>query len=400
MELTEQQVDYIFRDICTKGIESEELARDLLDHICCVMETEAEEVKSFDLLYPTVLARFFDKELSEIQKETNLLIRFSNYYAMKRVMLNSGTFSAILFIIGAIFKSMHWPGAGMMLVLAIFSFCFIFLPLLFLFKVKEPEKQNNKITLGLGVLFGMLLSLGVVFKIMHWPGANIMAYSSLAILFFLYLPFHFFMGRRNPETRSNNAISSILILAACGLLFTLTNLRPSVRYSQSIIRSHIDQENTLYQLHQQFNERVIKSPMTEEQRAVYVLAQNALSDIEKVRSLLLNDRKVNGVKPTESEAIISDGNNFDIPTNLLFNNKGEPMELLSAMMKNIQLFKAGLNKDHADMIHLEDRSLDGTDENMVTWENAAFFKIPLEVVFRNLNQLEIDVLIAALAEMK
>ena len=58
-------------------------------------------------------------------------------------MLRSGMFSAIAFTIGAIFKILHYPGAGVLLVLAITSVSFVFLPIFFLVKTKEVKEKKE-----------------------------------------------------------------------------------------------------------------------------------------------------------------------------------------------------------------------------------------------------------------
>jgi len=39
-----------------------------------------------------------------------------------------------------------------------------------------------------GALFGSLTSLGILFKIMHWPGANILLVLGVAIFSLLFMP--------------------------------------------------------------------------------------------------------------------------------------------------------------------------------------------------------------------
>lgn len=124
--LNDEQVTYILKDIRRNGIESEELQLDLLDHICCVIETEMLPDNNFEEFYRSVLPRFFKRELRELQEETILLLTFKNYYAMKKVMISSGAFSAFTFLIGALFKVMHWPGAGIILVSSIVIFVYFF----------------------------------------------------------------------------------------------------------------------------------------------------------------------------------------------------------------------------------------------------------------------------------
>ena len=113
------------------------------------------------------------------------------------------------------------PGASLGIVLGIGFISFVFLPLLFLLKIKEQKEAKNKVLIGLGTFAGILMTLGILFKIMFWPGANMMALTSLLILLFVFLPVYFFTGFRNPETKVNTFVSSILILTGCGLFLTL-----------------------------------------------------------------------------------------------------------------------------------------------------------------------------------
>jgi hypothetical protein len=60
-------------------------------------------------VYRKVLPRFFKKELREIQEETDLLLTFKNYYAMKKVMIKKrNVFTAVTHLpVGAILKLAH-----------------------------------------------------------------------------------------------------------------------------------------------------------------------------------------------------------------------------------------------------------------------------------------------------
>lgn len=220
-QLKDQHIDFILNDISARGVTIEDLQYNLLDHICCVIENNLEENGDFENFYKRTVQTFFKKELKEIEDETISLIIFKHYYTMKKAMIISGTVSAIFFTQGLIFKFMHWPGASAGIVLGIGILSLIFLPLMFVLKIKEKRDIKDKLVIGIGSLAGILISLGTLFKVMHWPYANMMMTSSLFIMIFLFLPFYFFTGIRNPETKVNTTVSSILLLAACGLLLTL-----------------------------------------------------------------------------------------------------------------------------------------------------------------------------------
>lgn len=220
-QIKDWHIDFILNDISARGVTIEDLQYNLLDHICCIIENNLEENGDFENFYKKTVQSFFKNELKEIEDETISLIIFKNYYTMKKAMIISGAVSASFFTTGLIFKFLHWPGAGIMLILGIGILSLVFLPLMFLLKVKEKQSTKDKVTIGLGTLSGILISMGILFKVMHWPGANIMMQGSIGVMLLLFLPFYFFTGIRNPDTKVNTIVSSIILLSACGLLFTL-----------------------------------------------------------------------------------------------------------------------------------------------------------------------------------
>ena len=220
-QLSDKQIDHILNDIGARGVEMESLQQNLLDHICCIIEQDLEENGDFESFYQKTIKTFYKDALWEIEEETLLLLTFKNYYTMKKAMIVSGTISTALLSMGLIFKFMHWPGDSLGILLGIGTLSLVFLPLMFLLKIKEKQNVKDKLTIGIGAFAGILISLGILFKIMHWPYANIMMTSSLTILLLVFLPFYFFSGIRNPETKVNTIVSSILLISASGLLLTL-----------------------------------------------------------------------------------------------------------------------------------------------------------------------------------
>ena len=219
--LSDKQIDFILDDIRARGVEMEDLQYNLLDHVCCIIEQNLGETGDFEHFYQTTIKKFYKKELWELEEETISLIIFKNYYTMKKIMLYSGIASAILVAVGILFKFMHWPGAGITLVLGISLSSLIFLPLMFVLRVKEKTNNRDRLITGLGALAGSALSMGILFKIMHWPGANMLGLGAMLLMAFVFLPIYFFTGIRNPETKVNTIVSSALIIIGCGLFMAL-----------------------------------------------------------------------------------------------------------------------------------------------------------------------------------
>lgn len=237
-KVTDEQIDFILDNIRANGIVIEDLQNNLLDHICCIVENEMAEGEDFYKFYGRIMPRFFSKELKEIEEETNNLLTFKNYYAMKNTVKISGTISAILIIIGAIFKTMHWPGAGMMVVLGGLFFSLIFLPLMIVLKFKDDESKTDKWVFAFGFLMAMGAATGIVFKVMHWPYANFLMRWSVTLFLFGYIPMYYFTRIRRVELKFNTTINTVLMMACAGMMYALFNLHPSTGLQGSINASY------------------------------------------------------------------------------------------------------------------------------------------------------------------
>ncbi len=223
--LKDEQIDFILNDIKIRGVEMEDLQLNLLDHICCIIEYELEPNGDFKNFYHKIIPRFFKKELKEIQEETNLLLTFKHYYAMKKTMNTVGIIASIGIVLGAIFRFQHWPGANVMLVLGVVLISFVFLPIMFTLKLRESTEKRDKVVLILGCLISILFIIATTFRLMHWPWANILLGVSVLVLLFLFVPVYLFTGLRNPITKVNTLVNGILIIAGSGLLMSLSTNR-------------------------------------------------------------------------------------------------------------------------------------------------------------------------------
>ena len=388
--LSEEQVQYILEDLERKGILLEELRFSLLDHICCVLEEELNDPTQFKGHYEKILPRFFKRELREIQEETELLIRFKHYYAMKRTMIISAGITAFTFITGALFKIMHWPGASAMILLSIVTLCFVFLPILFIFKTKETNSVREKITLGVATVFGIVISLATLFKIMHWPGANIMWLSSLGFLFFVFLPLFFFSGIRKKETKLNTIISSVLILVAIGLLFALTQLRSSkwTDYSENKADLQLMELTTFAQ--SKMNDTV---PVSDEitSKGLELIAQ--IEELKK--GLILH---MNNGEPAEISDLLRDlGKEINQTNNFFFSEDGQPKPDLQKLAQNVKAIYDVLppeTQKKLSILNTEKRKRYGeSHEEFITWEEEMFSFVTFSNALRKLNQLELEIFV-------
>ncbi len=402
--LDKSQVDYILSDIRRNGIEAEELQLNLLDHICCVVENEMSPDMSFEAVYASVLPRFFKHQLREIQEETNLLLTFKNYYAMKKVMINSGLFTAVTFIVGSILKIGHLPGSALLLVLAITCLSFVFLPLFFLLKSKEEKVKSAKVILGTGVVFGILFCMSTLFKIMHWPYADLMWLFALGILFFVFLPLFFFTGIRKAETKMNTILASIMILTVGGLLFTLTDLRANVNKESSVEVADLSLHNCLERATLTNENRYQQGKTDSVQLKNEALKKEVRTVIKQITAVKqgLFTYLSEGQLVSEAGLLKRYKGDFQGVSRYFFQETNmHPEEdklksTLPTLKLALQKFKTYVegtySKDVAAILDLEVGSkLYKSGLKQVSWEYLYFNAVPFEVAIRNLNQLQLEI---------
>lgn len=226
-KVRDDEVDFILDDIAKRGVTTEDVRYNILDHVCCIIENEMSDEMDFNEFYRHTIARFYRKELGEIEEETQQLLTFKHFYAMKKTVKISGVTSIILILLGVIFKAMHWPGAGIAIVLGLGFFSLIFIPLNIVLKFKDNKEKSNPLIMTVGMLTASTATIGVLFKIMHWPYANILMFSSLLVFMIVFIPIYFIINYRNPDTKFNTIINTTFMIGAAGMLFALINLSPS-----------------------------------------------------------------------------------------------------------------------------------------------------------------------------
>ncbi|WP_107039883.1 MFS transporter [Brumimicrobium mesophilum] len=255
-KITEVEIDFILEDIKANGVVIEDLQYNLLDHICCIIENEKSDSEDFYEFYKKIMPRFFKKDLKEIQEETEILLKFKNYYAMKNTLKITGFTIAVFTILGAFLKSFHLPGAAVVIILAGGLFSLVFLPLLIVLKFRDEESKTDKWVFSLGFLLAIVMTIGILFKLMHWPYANILMFSGVIAFTFTYVPLYYITRIKRPELRFNTIINSVLMVACGGMLFALQNLGYSSKTNnqQEIYEEYYDQkietlENTNQELY-------------------------------------------------------------------------------------------------------------------------------------------------------
>jgi hypothetical protein len=212
--LDSKHIRLIEADVESARLTINNLSQELVDHICCEVESLMSKGKSFDEAYTLIREQAGLKVLQQIQENTLYLID-KKYKTMKTTMKITGNVSLALIAIGTAFKIFHYPGASPILILGFFTLCFIFFPaaiyLNYTYK-KDQKKPLLNLSIGLG---GITFMIGVLFKLMHWPGAALLLFVGWTVILGIFLPLLLFVKLKEAESRKEK---NIYILGAVSLI--------------------------------------------------------------------------------------------------------------------------------------------------------------------------------------
>ena len=294
--LSDQQIDYILNDIGARGVEMDSLQQNLLDHVCCIIENNLEANGDFESFYKQTIKTFYKDELWEIEEETLLLLTYKNYYAMKKIMITSGTIAAIAFTTGSTFKIMHWPGSSPLILLAMFCSSFIFLPLYFLFKTRETEGKANKILIAVGTMNGILFCVSSLFRIMHWPGNQVLWLTTIGMMGLVFIPLYFFNGIKKPENKTNTIATTIILIIVAGFFFALTSLKSSKQVYISKSYEFIQNEELINRM------KKIKKDSTYQNKELVALSTEIDNECIKIKGIVIMEELGQTTIPKDFES--------------------------------------------------------------------------------------------------
>jgi len=214
-ELSEKEIEILNREIDRQGLTYTQLQKELLDHLCCDIEAKMDEGLEFLKAYEEVRSRLENNRIQEIQEETLLLIN-QKYRMMKKFMYILGTIAPSLLIIGAFFKLQHWPGASILIVLGSFLLGAVYLPVFAMVSMRDTrkrEKRVNKTLYVIGVITGFIFITGILFKIMHWPGAGVALMASVFLTVGVFIPVLVAHALKDKENQVQNFSILIFVLS-------------------------------------------------------------------------------------------------------------------------------------------------------------------------------------------
>ncbi len=165
---------------------------------------------------------------------------------MKNKIYYLGIFSGIVTASGCIFKIMHWPGAGVLLTIGLLFLSLLFLPVAIANMVKMENDRKLKIFYILTAIVMSFNFLGALFKIMHWHGAGIIMMIAIPLPFVVLLPVWVYSNGAVNKINCKNILAVMFFFAYFAAISSVLALSVSKRVVEDFDTSAlIVQEKTM-----------------------------------------------------------------------------------------------------------------------------------------------------------
>ena len=352
VELTELQIELIDAYIKENGVAQNELQEDLLDHLCTSIETQLQQGKSFEEAFQHTINLFGPGGLKQVQTETFELLTEMNA-TMKKVTFGFGLTSTFLLLAGTIFKLMHWPGANVMFMLGAVILALIYLPLILRHKLKESP--NNEALLHISGFVGLAFTtVGSLFKIMHWPGASILLMVGLGTLAFIYVPIYFYKKYQVSANKPITFSASLVAMTCLILVFALTRVNNSVGYDSGITQIDEQLRNSTKLAS---NNQALYSLLADNVQAqeVQTVANETVEYLESVKATIVATVDQIPIEQARNKRLfyVKNATDFRTPTELLFNSTESNPSNINQMVAQLNKFETAMMQVYPDDIRAQ-----------------------------------------------
>ncbi len=185
---------------------------------------------------------------------------------MKQKIYILGLISAIIISTGVIFKMEHWPAAQIMITAGTLLLVLLFFPAALINNYKAEGNSQNRLLYIVTYLTCFVVFIGILFKIMHWPNAGIALLIALPFPYIVFLPVFLIVTSKNKNFNIYNTVFVLLLLAMNSVFSGLLSLNVSketIDDSYSISKNYNKVGAALVQLPVIVNESAINRKIDE-----------------------------------------------------------------------------------------------------------------------------------------
>jgi hypothetical protein len=384
-ELTDKELAFLNKEIDKQGLTYTQLQKELLDHLCCDIEAKMDEGIEFLKAFEEVSKRLENDRIQQIQEETLLLIN-QKYRMMKKFMYILGTIAPSVLIVGAVFRLQHWPGGSVLITLGTFLLAAVYLPVFAMVSIRDTREKGKKVNKSLyitGVITGFIFLTGILFKIMHWPGAGVALLVSVLLMLVVFIPFLVIHALRDKENQLQNFSILIFILAMMAVNIMVFALKVSKNVLGSMVVT-AEENIATSEMIESRNALILESLQLDQARIIAEKAEALDQYIQMIMvDILIATHDDNRAAVAMDNKIdLKKANYFDFHNStelVIFGNeiskgKGEELQTAIEEYRELLMMNSGAGLDDAIKTLLDT----GPPKNdQVSWLGYHFYQTPM-----------------------
>jgi hypothetical protein len=263
------------------------------------------------------------------------------------------------------------------------------MPLFLAVRIKEKPGKISTISNITGILGGIALCIGILFKIMHWPFAGILMNIGGVLLILIFLPLYIYNGAKTKQLKTSTIVPVIVAVAGFSLMFSLVRLQSSnnVRNSRANYANNISQniESTIT-----FNEMLFEKLMSDSISNI-----NSINSANQLASSI--NSLSNNIKSTFIKSNLNENNDAEIKK--LEKTNFESFSTKMGLLSSIQNKENGLSHlllivENYKAVYTE---ITGTKVNLMINTNFDFYlnkqneMFAFRFVLRDINFLNLHI---------
>lgn len=194
MNLTEQQVQIVEDFVDAQGIRIRTLRDDVVDHLCCVVESKLGKGQSFEEILQQASTDLAPDGLADIQHQTIFLLNAQKIILMKKLIYSIGFLGSITLTAGVTFTLLTMPYGSELFSAGFLTLFLVFVPLLAIdrYKVALSKALSVRLKIILGAGSAIIIGLSGLFKLLHLQGAEVLLMLGACVFAVGFLPFFYF----------------------------------------------------------------------------------------------------------------------------------------------------------------------------------------------------------------
>ncbi len=152
---------------------------------------------------------------------------------MKKSFIITGAISAAMVLLGCLFKVQHYPGASFLLLIGTLLFSMVTLTFFLIYRIKIKRNNFDLVAAIVITVTCWFLSMGLLFKIQHYPGASFFLFAGQFLAIFGLLPVVII-----SFNKAENPLSGLNFIALLAGITGIT-MASTINYSRESLAGHV-----------------------------------------------------------------------------------------------------------------------------------------------------------------